>query len=85
MRLIHAPPGEEFVLRDGTLLADIETLYRAIVTISDEEYNHFVTPEKNDFATWVERSLDDKFLAASLRRATTRDKMIKVLFMRLYM
>lgn len=77
----HAPRGQEFVLKDGKRLADLHHLYKALSDMSDFEFGMFVNADKNDFATWVEHSLNDKFLAGSLRRATTRERMQRFLFM----
>lgn len=82
--LSSAPKGQEFVLHDGTLLKSVEGLYRAVLGMKDEEFSRFVSSEKNDFAVWIEHCLDDKFLAAAVRRATTRERVLKVLFMHLF-
>ncbi len=81
----QAPEGEEFVLRDGTRLRGIDDLAHAIAKMTDEEFSRFADAQKNDFARWIERSLDDRFLAATVRRATTRAQLRRALFVARFM
>jgi len=82
--LENAPPGQEFRMRDGTLLKDAEAMFRVLLDLPQDEYAFFVNDEKNDFASWVEHCLNDKFLAGAMRRATSREKMLKTIFTYLY-
>jgi hypothetical protein len=75
-----APQGEEFVLRDGTRLRSASELADALARMDDGQFAQFVTTQKNDFARWIEFSLDDKFLAATARRTATRQALRKALF-----
>ena len=80
----NAPAGQEFILHDGRRLHDVNELYAALGTLPDEMFARFVTPEKHDFARWIELSLDDRFLAARARKCTTRQALRKALFTALF-
>ena len=82
--LTHAPPGQEFRLHDGTLVPDLETMYNVLMAMPDEEFRFFVNDDKNDIASWVEHCLDERFLAASLRRTKSREKTLKKIFIHIY-
>lgn len=80
-----APEGQEFVLHDGTKLRSTRELYKALAKMPDDIFHQFVNAEKNDFARWIELSLNDKFLAAKVRRCQTQKELRKKLFMNLSM
>lgn len=61
-----------------------EELYAALDGMTDSDFSKHVTKERNDFASWVEHELGDKFLAASMRRATNKEEMRKTLFVAMF-
>lgn len=67
-----------------TTVSDKESLYAALGTMTDEEFSERVDGQRNDFASWVEHELGDKFLAASMRRAKDREEMRKALFIAMF-
>lgn len=77
-----APQGQEFLLHDGTRLQTLHDLYAAIGDLPDGELAAYM--QRGDFARWIGHSLDQKFLAARVRRAGTRGKLRKELFMALH-
>ncbi len=81
--ILEAPPHQEFFL-ETRKISNIRELYDALEHMSDEQFSHFVNDEKHDFATWIEHSLNSKFLAARIRRAKTRGLIRKELFMAMY-
>jgi hypothetical protein len=73
-----------FVLKSGQTLHSIKDLYGHLNVITDDEFGHHVKVEKNDFALWIEHAHGDKFLAAAIRQAPSKDGMRKVLFMAMF-
>lgn len=71
-------------LGNGTSVANREELYDALGSMKDGDFSKRCAGERNDFATWVEHELGDKFLAASMRRAKTREEMRKALFVAMF-
>jgi len=67
-----APSKKCFWVLDGPILKDIRELRSALQGMADKQFDHHVTKEKNDFATWVEDVLKDSTLAKELRRRRTR-------------
>jgi len=64
--------GEQcFWMTDGTILRDLEELAVAFGSMADTVFIYHVTPERNDFANWVESVLEDMACAADLRACTT--------------
>lgn len=62
--------GEEcFWANDGQVLSSLGDLSYALTHMSPDAYAHHVTPDRNDFADWVEFVLLDKKCALSLRKA----------------
>lgn len=70
---IDAPPDRCFWVHHGPILKNLRELCDALASgISDEQFGHHVTAERNDFAAWVEIVLQDSECAQALRRAHTR-------------
>jgi hypothetical protein len=71
------PPGKELQVGD-TLVNSKESLLRALVAMSDEEYEQYADHQKNLFAQWVADVYKDDRLARLLRN-TSRQGAITVL------
>ena len=56
-------PHHYFVLKSGRVLKDINELVGALRNMSNEDFEHHVTPEKNDFADWVRHVYEEGDLA----------------------
>ncbi len=51
-----------FYLNGGKTFKDLKGLAKELRDMANETFEHHVTPYKNDFAKWVEHSLNkDKF------------------------
>ena len=61
-----------FSLCTGVLVKDIKELALTLDYLSDEEFNHHVNDEKNDFSTWVSEVFGRKDLAEEISRTTDR-------------
>lgn len=66
----RAPPGREFYLIDGRVLADLKELGDALDAMADHVYGHHVTAERNDFSSWVHDIFEEIELAKRIRQAT---------------
>ena len=75
------PKGEEkpFYLEDGTTLNNLSELLGALKFMDDTLFSKYVTPEKNDFANWVEFCLGNKELANRMRVAKSKDELVEIL------
>jgi hypothetical protein len=76
--------SKSFVTKSGLHLHSLKDLYGQLSVMTEEEYRHHVTEQKNDFAAWVEHSHDDKFLAQKLRQAKTKEDAQKTVFMGMF-
>jgi thiol:disulfide interchange protein len=77
--MINAPYEKEFVFHDGKRAKNILELGEVIERMSDQEFQSFADPNKNDFANWVEYVLFDKKFSEKLRDAPSRDHAILLL------
>jgi len=68
-----------FHFKDGNKAHNIADLKEAIEVISDEDFDHHVTEENNDFANWIEFSHGNKELAEDIRKAKEKKKILEVL------
>jgi len=64
----------QFWTIDGTPLHNLHELYDAFDTMTDDTYQHHVTGDKNDFATWISNVYHDEDLAYKLHRAKNRQQ-----------
>ncbi len=73
-----------FTTKNGLIINTVEELFEKLDTIDEDIFAEHVNGEKNDFASWVEFVVGDKFLSAAMRQATTKQDLKKVLFVHLY-
>ncbi len=82
--LIDAPPDKCFWVNGGLVLKNLRELHDALTqSISEEQFAHHVSGDRNDFARWVEEVLGDATCAKALRRARTRQGALQALAARL--
>src|SRR5512139_217224 len=78
--LVDAPSDQCFWVNQGPILRNLRELCDALASgVSDEQFAHHVTEERNDFAAWVEVVLQDSECAQALRRARTRAAAVRAL------
>ncbi len=71
--LVDAPTDQCFWVNQGPILKNLRELCDALTSgVSDEQFAHHVTEERNDFAAWVEVVLKHPDCAQALRRTRTR-------------
>ncbi len=76
--LFKAQGDQRFWIFNGPVLETIMDLRDALVAITDEQFNHHVTLEKNDFASWVENVILEPALAKKMRSYRTRKSIHKL-------
>ena len=75
-----APETNCFVLCNGKPVKNIKELADIMEELEDHVFNFHVTPEKNDFATWVKDIFQDVELAQKLAGVKDRKHMQIVLY-----
>ena len=68
-----------FHCNDGTKLGSLQDLHDALVIMRQDTFYHHITPERNDFSTWVHDVIGDKELAKQLRSIREQQAMTRVL------
>jgi hypothetical protein len=75
-----APETNCFVLCNGKPVKNIKELADIMEELEDHVFNFHVTPEKNDFATWVKDIFQDVELAQKLAGVKDKKHMQIVLY-----
>lgn len=79
MSLKDVHPEQQFITKDGIMLANLFDLSLELGDMSDETFMHHVNESKNDFYNWVHNIIEDKRLAKQLSQLTDKDEMIKAI------
>lgn len=66
---IHLKAKHPFWLNSGRKLESLRELHDELKTMTPDVFAHHVTPVKNDFASWIEHSIEHPTLAARLKNA----------------
>lgn len=72
-----------FRLRDGSELKNLYELAENLGNMSQEEYQHHVNPDGNDFHNWVLHIVKDEELAKVLSEVRTRKDMAEMVKIRI--
>lgn len=75
-----APETSYFVLCNGKPVKNIKELADVMEELEDQIFNHHVTPDKNDFATWIKDIFKDIELAEKLAGLKDKKHMQLVLY-----
>lgn len=81
--LVNAYNEKCFWVHQGPVLSNLKDLLRAFKYMTDVQFNHHVTKEKNDFYIWVENILGDAICAKKLHKSNTAAEAAKVIEERL--
>lgn len=85
-KLFNQVTGNDcFWVHEGPVICSLSELAQALGEMNQEQYQHHVSHEKNDFANWVEDIFEDQKLARQLRRAPNQRECQKVIMRRLKM
>ena len=66
-------------LPDGTLLRNKKDLIHALKSMKEEVFFMYVTPKNNEIAIWIKDAFKSRKLARKLRKAESKEAMIRVL------
>jgi len=75
-----APQEHYFVLCNGRTVKNIKELADVMEELEDQVFNYHVTPEKNDFATWIKDIFKEIELAEKLAGAKDKKHIQLVLY-----
>jgi hypothetical protein len=62
----EVPPEQYFVLANGEIIKSLLDLQDKLLSMDVNVFMYHVTPDKNDFATWIYNSIGDHELAEKL-------------------
>lgn len=77
-------PGKYFFLHEGGELKSLEELYIELQTMEPRVFEHHVNAERNDFANWIRDVMGDRYLAHKLSTVTSKDEIMKLLFINFF-
>lgn len=73
-------PPHFFYVNGGKVIKNLKEFAFMIEKLSEEEYRHHVTPQRNDFSSWIRDVIGDAKLAMEISNANDkRDVQIAVL------
>jgi len=72
-------PEHYFKLKSGSVIKNLSDLNLALKKIDDDEFNHHVNEEKNDFANWIRHVFGNEKLADKLQKTDEREEMAEML------
>ncbi|KYK27376.1 hypothetical protein AYK26_03900 [Euryarchaeota archaeon SM23-78] len=75
----QSPKEHYFKLRNGQELKNLNDLRKVLEYMSDEDFNHHVNQEKNDFAIWIREALQNKALYEKIKDTKTREELQEIL------
>jgi len=70
--MTFAPKGQEFWLKNGKSLNSLHMLKEELPSMSNDIYDNHVNDDKNDFAQWVQDSMNDIELAGKMKKAKNK-------------
>jgi len=70
---------EAFYCRDGKVVSNLQELQECLKGMSDDEFSHHVTQQKNDFAEWIHHTLADDNFAMKVRAAQNKTDLVLTL------
>lgn len=75
----HVSGANAFRLSNGVFLFSLADLRHALLDMPDSVFHFHVSGERNDFASWILHVFGEEELAERVRRALSRDAMLRVL------
>lgn len=64
--------GEKFFFNNKKEASDLKEFLAVLKTLSKDDFDHHVNKQRNDFANWIEYSLQKKDLAKSIANLSTK-------------
>jgi ABC-type multidrug transport system permease subunit len=75
----HITKENYLKLGDGTMVKNVYGLLPTLQQMSEQEFKDFVSKRHNEFALWIKDVFKDKKLAKKIKKAKTKDAMLKAL------
>jgi len=75
----HITKDNYLRLPDGTMLKNLSDLKHALKTMKEETFKMYVNKKDNEFSLWIKDVFKDHKLASKVKKAKTKEKIIKVL------
>ena len=75
----EAPAGHYFKLRNGQELKSLNDLRKSLSYMNDEDFNHHVNQERNDFAIWIKEALQNIELYEKIKNIHTKEELLATL------
>jgi hypothetical protein len=76
---LQVNPEKRFYLQDGRVLSSLAELHDALLSMEEKVYHHHVTPQRNDFATWIRDVFKEDALAAKAAHCRSRYELARLL------
>ena len=70
---MNVPDDKVFWVHDGPVLRNVKDLCDYLPSMSDDTFNHHVSPERNDFSNWIKDVVGDKQLANEIGKCKNKD------------
>lgn len=70
--------GKEFITQTGNKIINIYELYDIVYQMSDDEFQHHVNENKNDFKNWILHVIKDKSFADKIAGMKTKEEILAV-------
>ncbi len=74
-RIPKIPKKQYFWLKDGRELKNLHMLVAELPKMEDSVYAHHVNSKKNDFANWVEHTMNEIDLASKMKTVKNKHHM----------
>jgi archaellum component FlaC len=68
-----------FIAKNGMAITNLPALIRFLEGCSPEEFSHHVTPDRNDFAAWLQYALRAPAVAAFIQPLKTKEQIVAAL------
>ncbi|MFW6383409.1 MAG: hypothetical protein ACOCZQ_02075 [Nanoarchaeota archaeon] len=76
---IELPSNKRFTLQSGNEVSNLMELYEEVLSMPDDVFYNHVNAYKNDFADWVQNTLQEPSIAARLSETSNKDEFIYTL------
>ncbi len=78
LRRPHITAENYFRMEDGTIIKSKADLLKALKKMKNDEFKLYVNDRNNEFHLWITETFKEKLLAKIIKKAKTREMMIKI-------
>jgi len=76
---MEAESENYFYASNSIIIKNVSELKTALEGMDENTFNHHVNEERNDFSEWINHAIGDKKLAKKLRKAPSKQVMVRIL------